>query len=71
MSQFEEFECEDHKEKEVKDTPQSFEEMYDEEIISFKVISNDEYGEPDLEDREWRFKEEFRLFEEREAKECA
>ena len=41
--------------------------MCDEEIRSFEVTSNDEYGEPDLEDRERRFKEEFRLFEERES----
>jgi len=64
LSQFEEFEYENHEEKEVEVIPKSFEVMCDDEIRTFKVTNNDEYGNLDFEDRERRFEEEFRLIEE-------
>ena len=56
--------------KESEDKPQSFEEMCDEEIKLFEMRSDEEYGEPESEDHERRFNEEFRLFEEREWRIC-
>jgi hypothetical protein len=55
-------------EKERTDSPRSFEEMLDEEIKLFEMRSNEEDDEPDFEEREQRFIEEFRLFEEKEQR---
>jgi hypothetical protein len=46
----------------------SFEERLDEELSLFEMRSNEEDDEPDLEERERRFMEEFRLFEEKEQR---